>query len=175
MSFEFSASVAALAILIATGCAAQTATDTMSITIDGAEIVLPVSATYDRAKSEWRGDSGAKGFDQLNVTGFLLKDNAIDMRVDVSFGVLAINGQQLITDTGIMLTERGTEGGWMADGREEAPVITLTTYEKSDAGMLVEGTFSGTTDYRVTLYKTPKEPEEIRTMTGHFSIFYPAR
>ncbi|TDE34808.1 hypothetical protein [Antarcticimicrobium sediminis] len=172
MSYLCPLAVAAVSLFIATGCAAQTETGTMPVIVDGADYLLSVSVTNKRAKSGW--SEAVPSFDQVSVNGFLEKGGAIDMNVYVSFGVLTMNGAQTITDADIILTERGTEGGWMTVDSDD-PVVTLTTYEKSDAGVLVEGSFSGAPDYRKSLYKMTDERGAVRTVSGSFSILYPAK
>ncbi|MGJ8589717.1 MAG: hypothetical protein ACSHXW_16335, partial [Yoonia sp.] len=73
----------------------------------------------------------------------------------------------------IQITERGDEGGWTTIDNDEGVVLDLTTYDRSDAGLFVEGTFSGNPDYWPVIYKKPQERGPTKEVSGRFSIFFP--
>lgn len=74
-----------------------------------------------------------------------------------------------------MIIERGTPGVWDTSDREEDPVINVTTYDTSDVGVLVEGTFSGTPDIRSVKMSDHDIIGAIRAVSGSFSILYPTK
>ena len=167
------ATIATTAILIGTAGSAQTATDTMTFTMDGSEIALLASPTFARAQSRREISSAADYIDEINVIGYLLQDNAIDMQVRLDFTVWNLPDGRRIESPNIQITERGDEGGWTTINNGEGVVLDLTTYERSDAGLFVEGTFSGNPDYWPVIYKKPQERGPTKEVSGRFSIFFP--
>ena len=174
MMFNFlRATIATIAILIGTVGSAQTANDTMTFTMDGSEIALLASPAYARAPSRREISSAADYIDEINVIGYLLQDNAVDMQVRLDFTVWNLPEGRRIESPDIQITERGDEGGWTTIDNDEGVVLDLTTYERSDAGLFVEGTFSGNPDYWPVIYRKPQERGPTKEVSGRFSIFFP--
>jgi len=168
------ATIAALGILIGTIAGAQTATDAMTFTMDGSEIELLVSPTFARVPSRWEISSAADYIDEIDVIGYLLRDGAIDMQVMVRFTVWNLPDELRIEGAFIQITERGDEGGWTTLDLEDRAVVTLSTYERTDAGLLIEAAFSGNPDYWPNMYKKPQERGPFKPVSGRFAVFFPA-
>ncbi len=181
MLHVFRAFLSALAMIVATVSTAQTATDTMTVAIDGSEAVLQVSPTFVRAPSSWStmdlpaSGSPVKYVDEINVIGYVLDDNAVEMQVHVYFAVWNVDDALRIEQPSIDISRRGDAGRWGTVEQEDPPVITLTTYERSDSGVLAEASFSGNPVYWPTIYKKPEERGPSEEVSGSFSIFFPAQ
>jgi len=172
MSYLIPSFLAATAILIAADSSAQSRADTMLLMMDGVEHQLSISHTDPQVISKWEAltpDWGA-----MNIDGFIGDATNVELQVNLVFGVYGSGSDQRITEPSIMILERGTPGAWDTSDRDEDPVITVTTYEKSDAGVLVEGTFLGTPDLRSIKIADHGKIGEIRAVSGTFSILYPA-
>jgi hypothetical protein len=102
-----------------------------------------------------------------------MNGNAIDMQVKVDLTVWNLADGKRIEGASIQLTKRGDEGGWTTLDLEERAVVDVTKYERSDAGLLVEATFSGNPDYWPNIYKKPQERGPFKPVNGRFSIFFP--
>ena len=168
------ATIATIAIVIGTAGSAQTATDTMTFTMDGSEVELLVSPSFARAQSRREISSAADYIDEIDVIGYLLDGNAIDKQVMVRFTVWNLPNELRVGGAYFQITERGNEGGWTTLDLEERAVVILNTYERTDAGLLVEATFSGCPDFWPNIYKKPQERGPFKTASGQFSIFFPA-
>lgn len=165
---------ATIAILIGSIGNAQSATNTMAFTMDDAELALLDSPDFDRAPSRWTISSTADFIDEITVIGYLLNEGAIDKQVHVRFEVWNLPDDRRIEGASIQITNRGDEGGWSTTDLDERAVIDVIRYGRSDAGLLVEATFSGNPDYWPIIYKTPQERGPFTPVSGSFSIFFPS-
>ncbi len=181
MVLFFRAFLSALAMFVAAASTAQTATNTMTVKIDGSEMVLQVSPTFARAPSSWStmdlpaSGSPVKYVDEIDVTGYLLDDNAVEIQVRVYFTLWNVNDELRIEQPSIDISKRGDAGRWETVEQEGPPIITLTTYERSDSGVLAEASFSGNPVYWPTIYKKPDERGPAGEVNGSFSIYFPAQ
>ncbi len=141
--------------------------------MDGVEQQLNISLIDPQVISKW--EASAPEWGTMNIDGFLGEATNAELQVNLFFSVYGSGSDQRIIEPSIMILERGTPGAWDTSDRDEDPIITVTTYESSDAGVLVEGTFSGTPDLRSMKMADYEKIGEIRTVSGSFSILYPAQ
>ena len=169
------------AILLGTTSTAQDATNTMAFTIDGTELELLTSPILKNYPSQWDIVSGADYVHNINIIGYLLKDGAVETKVRLGFGIWDLPEGMRVEFPFFEMTERGEAGKWTTtdqqqiDGFDHSKLATvvLSRYERTDAGMLLEGTFAGTPDYWEIHYKKPKTRGPFVDASGQFSIFFP--
>ncbi|WP_417243783.1 hypothetical protein [Celeribacter sp.] len=178
---RFYTALTGAAALCATLATAQSAPDTMTVTIDGDQSVLPLSTTFNRAQSRWSTialptpSTPIDFVDEISAIGYLLDGNAVDLTLHVYFNVWSVEGALRIEEPSIDITKAGDTGRWETANQDIDPVITLTKYERSDAGVLVEATFSGDPVYWATLYKKDEDRGPAQAVSGDFSLFFPAQ
>ncbi len=174
--------IALFAILLGTISAAQDATNSMTFTIDGTELELLASPAFERSPSYWEIVSGADNVHNVDIIGNLLIDGAIEQKVRLSFGIWDLPEGVRVEQPFFQMTERGDAGSWTTidqrqiDGFDLSKMATvvLSRYERTDAGMLLEGTFAGNPDYWPTEFKKPEARGPFVAANGDFSIFFPA-
>ncbi len=165
--------IATSAILCGTVTTAQTATNTMTVKIDGSQTVLSMSPTFARAPSSWSTFPAADHVDEIQAIGYLLEDDALEMQVNVYFVIWNLSEGANIEQPSIEIVRRDDTGRWETMEQEDPPIVTLTTYDRSDAGLLIEAAFSGNSVYWPTIYKKPEDRGPSAQVSGEFSIFYP--
>ncbi len=175
--YIFRAFAIALASFIGSDSFAQTPTNTMTVSIDGAEMVMLMSPEFTRAQSGWSTvpvpEGGPVDFvDEINAIGYVMDGNAVPMIVYVYLNVWSVGGELRIEQPSIDITVAGDTGRWVT-GEDEAPEITLKTYDRTETGVLVEAEFSGDPVYWATVYKKPEDRGPAKTVNGQFSIFFP--
>lgn len=94
-----------------------------------------------------------------------------------TFDIMSVAGQLIPLNAEVIFLADGWKSGWMAgESDEEANdiVLSLTTYEKRDDGVFVEGSFGATAGYREPL--SSGEIDLMRTMqiNGSFSALLPS-
>lgn len=179
--YVFRAFIALLAILLGTISTAQDATNTMTFTIDGTELELLASPAFARAPSNWRISSAADYVHEIDIIGYLLKDDAIERKVRLSFGIWDLPEGVRVETPHFEMTERGSAGSWTTLDQQQIDdfdfsklaIVELSRYERTDAGMLLEGTFAGNPDYWGNEYKKPETRGPFVSASGQFSIFFP--
>jgi hypothetical protein len=174
----FRAFALTLAGLIGSVSFAQTASNTMTASIDDEEMVMLMSPDFTRAMSRWSTLEMPEGspwdfVDEIDVAGYIIDGNAVPMIVRIFFNVWSEGGELRIDQASIELRVQGDTGFWVSMEQEERPTITLTTYDRTDTGVLVETEFSGNSVYWATIYRKPEDRGPGKNVSGNFSIFLP--
>ena len=173
MHYVMPSILTATAIVIGASCSAQSRTDMIMLSMDGVDRQLSISLTDPKVMSNWEALTPDWG--TMNMHGFLGEATRPELQVNLVFGVNVTGSDLRVVEPSIMIIQRGMPGFWDTSDRGEDPVINVTTYEKSDAGMLVEGTFSGTPDLRTMKTADHDTIGAIRPVSGNFSVFYPTK
>ena len=179
--YVFRAIITLFAILLGTTSIAQDATNTMTFTIDGTELALVTSPILENYPSQWDTVSETDYVHDFSIIGYLLKDDAVDMKVRLYFAIWDLPEGVRVENPFFEMTERGDAGKWTTidqrqiDGFDLSKLATvvLSRFERTDAGMLLEGTFTGTPDYWDIHYKKPTTRGPFVDASGQFSIFFP--
>ncbi|WP_417258129.1 hypothetical protein [Celeribacter sp.] len=154
-------------------CVAQDVFGTLTATIDGAERTWFL--TSDNGQSQSHGLTiSVANMQSFNLWGQPTEDTIAETKDSLllGFGVMTVGGNTIPLNASLTYLADGWASGWLAN-EEEQTVLTLTTLEEVEGGLLVEGRFASTTHYSDNLVSSQVDPSQAKQIDGHFSATLP--
>jgi hypothetical protein len=94
-----------------------------------------------------------------------------------TFDIMSVAGQLIPLNAEVIFLADGWKSGWIAgESYDEANdiVLSLTTLEKRDDGVFIEGSFEAAAHYREPLSSGEIDPSRTLQINGSFSAVFPA-
>jgi hypothetical protein len=171
-----SATFAAAILFAPTASFAQETFGTITASINGEE------RTWFLTTQDNESQSFGLIFSSMNFQSFSLWGQPTDETVTslkdtllFSFDVMSVADQLMPLNAELIYLENGWTSGWNASKASEPSTMdfSLTTFEKSDDGIFVEGTFEAATGFREPLSNGEIDPSRTLQMNGIFSATLP--
>jgi hypothetical protein len=117
----------------------------------------------------------------IDIIGYTLQDDAVELMVRLNFGIWDLPDGLRVETPHFEMSERGSAGSWTTIDQQQIDdfdlsklaIVELSRYERTDVGMLLEGTFAGNPDYWENEFKEPETRGPFVSASGRFSIFFP--
>ncbi|MEB8388554.1 hypothetical protein OO012_15110 [Rhodobacteraceae bacterium KMM 6894] len=152
---------------------AQEVFGTMTASLDGVE------RTWFLTSQDGESQSFGLSMAVANLQSFSLwgqpSADSVQTTADtllLSFDVMSVGDQTIPLNMSLMYLENGWQSGWLTDEAERID-FALTTLEKSDAGVLVEGRFETDANYRAPLASGEIDTSRTMQISGIFTATLP--
>jgi hypothetical protein len=171
-----SAAFAAAILFAPTASFAQETFGTITASINGQ------ARTWFLTTQDNESQSFGFMFSAANLQSFSLWGQPTDETVTslkdtllFTFDVMSVGDQLIPLETTLTYLENGWTSGWHASKSSEPATMdfSLTTFEKSDDGIFVEGTFEAATGFREPLSSGEIDLSRTLQMNGTFSATLP--
>lgn len=131
--------------------------------------------TAQNGESQSAHSQVMKGLDDISLWGHATADSTSSVKgaLLLDFNVMSIGNTLAVTDATLQFLQDGYKSGYLAD--DASPVqVTLTTFEVSDAGVRIEGSFGANANYSSDIMRQITDPAQTVTINGSFSATLPA-
>lgn len=130
--------------------------------------------TQDGAQTQSAWQEVVPGLVSLTLWGHATDDTAtsVDEALILDFGVMTSTGAPVVTDPTLQYLSEGYGGGWLAMD-DTSLSVAIETFEVSDAGLVVAGTFTAMLTYSTDLMRQTLDPSRTQAMEGRFSATLP--
>ncbi|MDX2482536.1 MAG: hypothetical protein QNK42_02615 [Pseudodonghicola sp.] len=159
--------------LTPTFCYAQDVFGTLNASLDGVE------RTWFLTSQDTESHSFGMTVAIANMQSFSLWGQPTDKTVNdvkdsllLGFDVMSVGSNTIPLNMSLTYLADGWKSGWLANEADQI-VFSLTTLEKLDDGILVEGNFAAATNYSDALSSGQVDPSRTMQINGSFSATLP--
>ena len=167
--------ILAAALCVAPGLSvAQDVIGTITASLDGAERTWVL--TLDGEESQSFGLTiGAANLQSYSLWGLpdAQSGPSIEDTLLFTFDIMTVGDQVMPVNASVIYLAEGWTSGWSAD-EPETVTFSLTTLEKTEAGVVMAGSFDAATKYSKPLAGGEVDPARPMQITGTFSATMPA-
>lgn len=163
----------ALLLSIASPISAQEVLGTLEARQDDAFRTWFVTRDGAQSQSAWREEMPGLLVD-VSLWGHATDDTAtsVNEALILDFGVITSTGAPVASEPTLQYLTEGYGGGWLALD-DTSLSVSIETFEISDAGLTVAGTFTATLTYSTDVMRQVLDPSRTQTMEGRFSAVLP--
>ncbi len=171
-SFRVAACVLAVA-LTPTVTFAQEVLGTIKASLDGVERTWFLTSEGDESQSFGLSIAMAN-LQSFNLWGQASAETVQEMKDSLllGFDVMTVGEQMIPVNFTLTYLEDGWKSGWRA-GEDEHPVFSLTTLEKRDDSIFVEGNFAVVAGFDAPLTGPETDASRAMKIDGSFSVLLP--
>lgn len=169
---------AAVLCLAPTLTFAQEVFGTITASLDGEERTWFLTAE-DQESQSFGLSIAVANLQQFSLWGQPSADSVQNFNESLlfNFQVMSVAGQLIPLNAEVMYLSDAWKSGWIAaESYDEANdiVLSLTTLEKRDDGVFIEGSFEAAAHYREPLSSGEIDPSRTLQINGSFSAVFPA-
>lgn len=163
----------ALLATVASPISAQEVLGTLEARQDDTFRTWFVTRDGAQSQSNWQEEMPGLLFD-VSLWGHATDDTAtsVNEALILDFDVNTSSGEPVASDPTLQYLTEGYGGGWLALDDDNLSV-TIETFEITDAGLTVAGTFTATLTYSTDVMRQVLDPSRSQTMEGRFTAVLP--
>lgn len=130
--------------------------------------------TRDAGQSQSRWQQPVPGLVDVSLWGHAADDSttSVEGALILDFDVMTSSGTPVVIEPTLQYLTEGYGGGWLALD-DSSLSVTLESFDASETGLSVAGTFSATLTYSTDPMKQTLDPSRTQTMEGRFSAVLP--
>ena len=130
--------------------------------------------TRDGAQSQSSWREMAPGLIDVTLWGHATADSATSVNdaLVLDFDVMTTSGSPVAVEPTLQYLSAGYGGGWLAVDDTSITVL-IDTFDVTDTGLAVAGTFTATLTYSTDVTRQILDPSQTQTMEGRFSATLP--
>lgn len=131
--------------------------------------------TRDGAQSQSGWQQIVPGYVDVSLWGHATDDTAtsVNEALILDFGVMTSAGAPVVMEPTLQYLSAGYGGGWLALD-DTSLSVAIETFDVSDTGLTVAGTFTATLTYSTDVMRQTLDPSQTQIMEGRFSAVLPS-